>query len=306
MSRPDDADIAGVPPALAIQVGRWRRLSSLETFVVGGTGAGVLLVALNPVAGMAAIVGTLWASRFSVPRIHQDIVSLIYRGALDEAWAHIYRPACRERDPRWKAFLVGFLGAIQCHRGRFDSSLALFREALAHSMPQRRLEVASRGGYAATLALAGEVDEALHALPDSRDSAVSLDWDSMLVWARAGQFEDVLAHRLSTQEELHRRFPGWAHRDNLLRAFAADRLGRGEAEVGRYLRRVVKPYPACFDYLGARWPEMRAFVATHSPLIAIERRSLPGSRRYHRVGQLGEPGSLPAVAQLPPGTPTAD
>jgi hypothetical protein len=113
----------------------------------------------------------------------------------------------------------------------------------------------------------GNVAEARRWLEEAKRRRGELPYDFSLMpesvlLCREGRFDAVVPTVDGRWREAEAAGAGQVKQLRLLKAFALDRLG-AEAERAEQLA-ALKPFrPGEFDYLGTRWPELRAFIESN-------------------------------------------
>lgn len=233
-------------------------------------------------AGLALIPLVIWRGR-GMQRAqggivrNEDALAMLRVGRYGEA-ATVLNELCHDarHAPALHALYVFNLGMASLYLGAIDTARALIErarasgwlglQAFAHQGPHIAL------GHALCLALAGELDAARRALEEARAGlGEARRAATMLVQAvidaREGREVGFDAEALRQAESCH--MPAHIRALRLLEAFTRAR-GQGayredprDGDVG-----AIGIHPGELDFLGARWPEMHAFLEQHGLLAA--------------------------------------
>lgn len=246
---------------------------------------GVLLVG-------ASLPAAIWRRRGmararTTPERNEDALAALRGARYAEAEA-LWNELCHDsrHAPALHTLYVLNLGVAWMHLGRLEQARALIERAhatgwlassvLAHARPQADV------GYALCLALAGDVPAARRALEAARPAlgearrAATMLADAVIE-AREGRElafdEEALRRAESSLMVIHIRAL------RLLEAFtrarakgAAYREAAAEGDLG-----AIGVHPGELDFLGAAWPELRAFLESHA--LVADRTAAPDQRR---------------------------
>lgn len=237
---------------------------------------------LAPIAFMVevapAAIGILLVVGFTIRefrRARADVLphlELADSGDIEEATIEVAEMAKRERDWRRKSFLIGILAHLELRAGNRGNAEALARESVRHAQDRQPvLERSLFGNLAMILMLSGQEEEAMELLPTSPTPDPVTDTNRLVIWARAGRWQDVADYQ-------HLRMPqmlGLRHNNRVMALFKAMALAEtksGALKLQRYLDEARPRLDDEYGYLCRDWPELEAFIAEHPDLQA--RRSM--------------------------------
>lgn len=203
-------------------------------------------------------------------RANARATALVFDGKFAEACEAFEQNARRFRSPSLHLISLYNLADTSVQRGDFDRALSLACAVASYrGMLRSPLIAASAPALVATgYALRGDLDAARAWLPEAARAAATLPTEVALVpeaivACREGQFARVAARIAERRRAIDSSLAGNDLR--LLRLMHAFALVRG-AEVSPEERAealaLARPgVPGEYDYVAARWPEMKQFLA---------------------------------------------
>ncbi len=231
---------------------------------------------LAPFAFMAEVVpaaiGILLVIGFTLREFRRSrtnvlpILEMADRGNIEEATFQVAEMAKKERDWHRKSFLIALLSTFELRAGNRANALVLARESVRH--PQDNQPVLTRSlkaNLAMILMLDGYPEESLEALPGEPTPDPVTDTNRMIIWARAGKWQEVADYK-------HQKLPhmqGLRHNNRivaLLKAAALYHTQGGVLKIQRFMDEARPMQAEEYDYLKADWPELNEFIEAHPEL----------------------------------------
>lgn len=244
--------------------------------VRAGAIAWLPIIVLAPVALMVEVVpaaiGILLITGLTMRelrRARSDLLphlELADSGDIEEATHQVAMMAKRERNWRRKAFLIGVLSNLELRAGNRENAEAMAREAVRHRQQRQPvLERSLRANLAMILALGGDIEEATELLPGKPTPDPVTDTPRMVVWARSGRWEELVAYKYHRLPQMQ----GMRHSNRVMalcKAMALAHTGSGALKLQRYLDEAKPRLEDEFGYLARDWPELALFIESHPDL----------------------------------------
>ncbi|MBL4637365.1 MAG: hypothetical protein JKY56_26150 [Kofleriaceae bacterium] len=262
-------ELIALPKELRIE----KRVSNT---VRSSAGTWLPVALLAPFAFMAEVVpaaiGILLVIGFTLREFRRSrtnvlpVLEMADRGNIEEATFQVAEMAKKERDWHRKSFLIALLSTFELRAGNRANALVLARESVRH--PQDKQPVLTRSlkaNLAMILMLDGKPEESLDTLPGEPTPDPVTDTNRMLIWARAGRWQEVADYK-------HQKLPdmqGLRHNNRivaLLKAAALYHTQGGVLKIQRFMDEARPTQAEEYDYLKADWPELNEFIEAHPEL----------------------------------------
>ena len=158
------------------------------------------------------------------------------------------------------------LSNLELRAGNRESAEAMAREAVRHRQHRQPvLERSLRANLAMILALGGETQEAMELLPAKPLPDPVTDTPRMVVWARSGLWEELVAYKYHKLPQMQ----GMRHSNRVMalcKAMALGHTGSGALKLQRYLDEAKPRLEGEFDYLSRDWPALALFIENNPSL----------------------------------------